>query len=146
MKTVNKSVLIWYSAPEMFTLVTDVVRYPEFLPWCDQAAVISSDESGMEAKVGIAFGGIRHTFTTRNEHVPDREVRMRLVDGPFSKLDGQWKFVPLGDGQERACKVQLELHYGFDNVALGKLIAPVFDRIAGSLVDAFVKRAEQVYG
>jgi ribosome-associated toxin RatA of RatAB toxin-antitoxin module len=146
MKTVNKSVLIWYSAPEMFTLVTDVVRYPEFLPWCDQAAVISSDESGMEAKVGIAFGGIRHTFTTRNEHVPDREVRMRLVDGPFSKLDGQWRFVPLGDGQERACKVQLELHYGFDNVALGKLIAPVFDRIAGSLVDAFVKRAEQVYG
>jgi ribosome-associated toxin RatA of RatAB toxin-antitoxin module len=146
MKTVNKSVLIWYSAPEMFTLVTDVDRYPEFLPWCDKAAVISRDETGMEAQVGIAFGGIRHTFTTRNDHVPDREVRMRLVKGPFSKLDGQWKFVPLGDGQERACKVQLELHYGFDNVALGKLIAPVFDRIAASLVDAFVKRAEQVYG
>jgi ribosome-associated toxin RatA of RatAB toxin-antitoxin module len=146
MKTVNKSVLIWYSAPEMFTLVTDVVRYPEFLPWCDQAAVVSRDDTGMEAKVGIAFGGIRHTFTTRNEHVPDREVRIRLVDGPFSRLDGQWKFVPVGDEQQRACKVELELHYGFDNVALRALIAPVFDRIAGSLVDAFVKRAEQVYG
>jgi ribosome-associated toxin RatA of RatAB toxin-antitoxin module len=146
MKTVNKSVLIWYSAPEMFTLVIDVVRYPEFLPWCDQAAVVSRDDTGMEAKVGIAFGGIRHTFTTRNEHVPDREVRIRLVDGPFSRLDGQWKFVPVGDEQQRACKVELELHYGFDNVALRALIAPVFDRIAGSLVDAFVKRAEQVYG
>jgi ribosome-associated toxin RatA of RatAB toxin-antitoxin module len=146
MKTVHKSVLIWYSAEEMFALVTDVARYPEFLPWCDRSAVLRADGEGMDAEIGIAFGGIHQTFTTRNEHVPGREVRMKLVNGPFSRLDGQWKFIPLGgDPGQRACKVELELHYGFDNMALSALVGPVFDRIAGSLVDAFVKRAEQVY-
>ena len=146
MKTVHKSVLIWYSAQEMFALVTDVASYPEFLPWCDRAAVLGEDEHGMDAEVGIAFGGIHQTFTTRNEHVPGREVRMTLVKGPFSQLDGQWKFIPLGGDEQRACKVELEMHYGFDNAALSALVGPVFDKIAGSLVDAFVKRAEQVYG
>jgi ribosome-associated toxin RatA of RatAB toxin-antitoxin module len=146
MKTVHKSVLIWYSAEEMFALVTDVAAYPKFLPWCDQATVLAQDEHGMNAEIGIAFGGIRQTFKTRNEHVPGREVSMKLVEGPFSQLDGRWKFVPLGDAQQRACKVELELHYDFDSAALAKLVGPVFDKIASSLVDAFVKRAEQVYG
>jgi ribosome-associated toxin RatA of RatAB toxin-antitoxin module len=146
MKTVHKSVLIWYSAQEMFALVTDVASYPEFLPWCDRAAVLAEDEQGMDAEVGIAFGGIHQTFTTRNDHVPGREVRMTLVKGPFSRLDGQWKFIPLGGDEQRACKVELEMRYGFDNAALSALVGPVFDKIAGSLVDAFVKRAEQVYG
>ena len=145
MKTVHKSVLIWYSDQEMFALVTDVGSYPQFLPWCDRASVRLQDEHGMTAEIGIAFGGIHQTFTTRNEHVPGREVRMKLVEGPFSRLDGEWKFIPLGEGQ-RACKVELELHYGFDSAALSALVGPVFDKIAGSLVDAFVKRAEQVYG
>ena len=100
----------------------------------------------MTAEVGISFGGIRQTFTTRNRHVPDRQVAMTLVDGPFSRLDGEWNFLPLGDGSQRACKVELTLNYGFDNVTLGKLISPVFDKIASSMVDAFVKRAGQVYG
>jgi ribosome-associated toxin RatA of RatAB toxin-antitoxin module len=146
MKTVHKSVLIWYSAEEMFALVTDVARYPEFLPWCDRASVLGADEHGMNAEIGIAFGGIHQTFRTRNEHVAGREVSMKLVDGPFSRLDGQWRFAPLGDGTQRACRVELELHYGFDNAALGALVGPVFDKIAASQVDAFVKRAEQVYG
>jgi ribosome-associated toxin RatA of RatAB toxin-antitoxin module len=146
MKTVHKSVLIWYSAEEMFALVTGVTHYPEFLPWCDRAAVIAEDEHGMTAEIGIAFSGIHQSFTTRNEHVPGREVKMKLLNGPFSRLDGQWKFIPLGANQQRACKVELDLHYGFDNMALGALVGPVFDKIAGSLVDAFVKRAEQVYG
>ncbi|MCJ0763214.1 type II toxin-antitoxin system RatA family toxin [Variovorax terrae] len=146
MKTVHKSVLIWYSAEEMFALVTDVAHYPEFLPWCDHAKVVSTDEEGMTAEVGISFGGIRQTFTTRNEHVVGREVGMKLVSGPFSKLDGQWRFIPLGDASQRACRVELQLHYGFDNAALAALVGPVFDKIAGSLVDAFVKRAGQVYG
>jgi len=146
MKTVHKSVLIWYSAEEMFALVTDVARYPEFLPWCDRAAVLEQDAQGMKAEVGIAFGGIHQTFTTRNDHVPGRKVAMKLVDGPFSRLDGHWNFTPVGNEQQRACKVELDLHYSFKNAALAALVGPVFDRIAGSLVDAFVKRAEQVYG
>ncbi|MEY3486467.1 MAG: hypothetical protein RL075_472, partial [Pseudomonadota bacterium] len=88
MKTVHKSVLIWYSAEEMFALVTDVPGYPAFLPWCDQASVLAEDEAGMTARVGIAFGGIKQSFTTRNTHVPGRQVQLHLVDGPFSKLEG----------------------------------------------------------
>ena len=146
MKTVKKSVLIWYTPQEMYVLVTEVDLYPQFLPWCDRARVVTSDADGMTAEVGISFGGIRQTFTTRNLHVPDRQVVMTLVDGPFSRLDGKWNFLPLGDGSQRACKVELTLNYGFDNVTLGKLIGPVFDKIASSMVDAFVKRAGQVYG
>jgi len=146
MKTVKKSVLIWYSPREMYGLVTDVPAYPQFLPWCDHSSVLDSNDAGMTAEVGISFSGIRQTFTTRNLHVPDRQVAIKLVNGPFSRLDGQWDFVPLGDNSQRACRVELTLHYGFDNATLGKLVGPVFDKIAASLVDAFVKRAEQVYG
>jgi ribosome-associated toxin RatA of RatAB toxin-antitoxin module len=146
MKTVHKSVLIWYSAEEMFALVTDVAKYSEFLPWCDRSKVIAREPDGMKAEIGINFSGIHQTFTTRNTHVAGREVRMKLVDGPFSNLDGCWKFHPLGEGAQRACKVTLELQYAFKSQALATLVGPVFDRIAGNLVDAFVKRAEQVYG
>ena len=145
MKTVHKSVLIWFSAEEMYALVTDVARYPEFLPWCDKSRVLEQDEAGMTAEVGLAFGGFHHAFTTRNTHVPGREVHLKLVDGPFSRLDGTWKFTPVGGEGERACRVELELHYGFDSVTLQTLVGPVFDKVASTLVDAFVKRAEQVY-
>jgi ribosome-associated toxin RatA of RatAB toxin-antitoxin module len=146
MKTVHRSVLIWYSAEEMFNLVTDVAQYPKFLPWCDHASVLEQDDHGMKAEVGISFGGIRQSFTTRNEHEPGRKVVMRLVDGPFSDLDGTWRFVPVGGEGQRACRVELDLNYGFKSAALAAVVGPVFDRIAGSLVDAFVKRAEQAYG
>jgi ribosome-associated toxin RatA of RatAB toxin-antitoxin module len=145
MKTVHKSVLIWYSAEEMFHLVTDVDRYPEFLPWCDKASAVERTPNGMLAEIGIAFAGLHQTFRTRNEHVPGREVHIRLVEGPFSRLEGRWTFTPVGDEQQRACKVELELHYGFDNATLSRLVGPVFDKIASSMVDAFVKRAEHVY-
>ncbi len=147
MKNVHRSVLIWYSAEEMFGLVTDVPKYPEFLPWCDHASILAPEPDGMKAEIGIAFSGIRQTFTTRNLHVAGREVKMKLVDGPFSQLDGRWLFTPLGrQPGERACKVGLELHYTFKNPALATLVGPVCDKIAGNLVDAFVKRAEQVFG
>ncbi|HYP86151.1 type II toxin-antitoxin system RatA family toxin [Variovorax sp.] len=145
MKTVHKSVLIWFSAQEMYALVTDVARYPEFLPWCDRAQVLEQDEAGMTAEIGLAFAGFHQAFTTRNTHVPDREVHLNLVDGPFSRLDGVWRFTPVGEPDQRACRVELDLNYGFDSVTLRSLVGPVFDKVAGTLVDAFVKRAEQVY-
>ena len=146
MKTVNKSVLIWYSAAEMFALVTDVASYPQFLPWCDQSAVLAQDQQGMTAKVGLSIAGLSQSFTTQNTHVQDREVSLKLVSGPFSKLDGHWSFTPVGKGSDRACKVEFSLSYDFDNAALAALVGPVFDKIAGSLVDAFVKRAGSLYG
>ena len=146
MKTVNKSVLIWYRPEEMFNLVTDVAKYPEFLPWCDSAKVLEEDAQGMTAEVGMSLGGFRKSFVTRNTHELNHRVNMHLVKGPFSKLEGDWYFHPVGDGSQRACKVELLLNYGFDSATLARLVGPVFDRIAGSMVDAFIKRAEQVYG
>lgn len=146
MKTVSKSVLIWYSPEEMFSLVVGVEKYPEFLPWCDRARVIEQDDTSTVAEIGIALSGLRQTFVTRNTHELGRRVQMRLVKGPFSRLDGDWHFHPVGDGSQRACRVELLLNYGFSSKTLAALVGPVFDRIAGTLVDAFVKRAEQVYG
>ena len=146
MKTIQKSVLLMHSAHEMFALVTDVQHYPQFLPWCDHSEVLERGELEMLAKVGMSIGGLRQSFTTRNVHVIDRQILVRLVDGPFSQLNGQWDFTPLGDGSESACKVAFQLSYGFSSTTLARLVGPVFDKIAGSLVEAFVKRADEVYG
>ena len=149
MKSVHKSVLIWYSAEEMFNLVTDVDKYAQFLPWCDHAKVVALTPEGMQAEVGIAMAGVKQTFTTQNTHtVKDtgRQIAMKLLNGPFSNLEGSWTFTPVGDAAQRACKTELDLKYGFDNAVLAALVGPVFDKIAASLVDAFVKRADQVYG
>ena len=146
MKTIHKSVLLSHSAHEMFALVTNIEHYPQFLPWCDHGEVLELHDDGMLARVGMAISGLRQSFTTRNTHETDRKVLMELVDGPFSKLDGVWEFTPIGDGTQRACKVEFTLSYGFSSTTLAALVGPVFDKIAGSLVDAFVKRADQVYG
>ena len=143
MKTVHKSVLIWFSADEMFRLVTDVPSYPQFLPWCDRSAVRETWADGMVAEIGMAFSGFHKSFTTRNVHVPGRQVKLTLIDGPFKHLEGTWDFIAL-DPEQRACKVELTLNYSFESM-FGALVGPVFDRIASTLVDAFVKRAEQVY-
>ena len=150
MKHVRKSVLLWYSAHEMYALVTAVEDYPRFLPWCTEARVLSRSDDGMKARLTLAFSGVRHAFTTMNRHVEGRSVEVDLVDGPFSLLDGHWQFLPLGggagDAAPQACKIEFDLRYAFANGALEAVISPVFDRIANSLVDSFVRRAEQVYG
>jgi ribosome-associated toxin RatA of RatAB toxin-antitoxin module len=147
-------VLIWYSARQMFDLVTDVASYPQFLPWCDQSLVIDSagppESATVTAQVGISFGAVHQSFTTRNLHNVDakglHQVQLQLVQGPFSQLGGAWRFAPVGDATHNSCKVELQLNYDFDSATLAALVGPVFDKIASSLVDAFVKRAEQVYG
>lgn len=144
MKTVHKSVLIWHSPQQMFDLVADVSQYPAFLPWCDHAAVLETHPDGVTAEIGLAFGGIKQRFVTRNTHVPGSKVDVRLVNGPFSKLDGAWTFAQVGD-EANACKVSLALEYGFKSTALSMLVGPVFDKIASTLVDAFVRRADMVY-
>lgn len=152
MKQVRKSVLIWYSAHEIYSLVTDVASYPQFLPWCERAEILTQDDAVLTARLHLAYSGIRHAFTTKNTHVADTSVHIGLVDGPFSLLDGMWKFValPLPDGGSAApavaCRIEFELRYAFSNGILEAAISPVFDRIANTFVDAFVRRAEQVYG
>ena len=133
----------------MYALVVDIPSYPKFLPWCEKAEVLTRDNAGMTAKLHLAYGGLRHAFTTRNTHVADSSVTVSLVDGPFSVLDGSWRFVPLvlpGAQPAAACKIEFDLRYAFSNRALEMVLSPVFDKVANTFVDAFVKRAAQVYG
>ena len=148
MKTIHMSVLIWFSAEEMYALVTDVPRYPEFLPWCERGTVQEKHDNGMVAEIGMSLGGFRKSFTTRNVHVPGRQVKLELVNGPFKQLHGTCDFHPLTNPNtqepQRACRIELTLNYEFESM-FGSLVGPLFDKIASTLVDAFVKRAEQVY-
>ncbi len=148
MKHVNKSVLLWYSPAEMYQLVTAIEDYPRFLPWCERAEIIQRHDDGVTARIGLAYAGVRHTFTTRNEHVLGEAVVVKLVDGPFSLLDGTWAFLPLGrNGSEtKACKIEFDLRYAFASKALETVLSPVFDRVANTFVESFVARAESVYG
>lgn len=148
MKHVNKSVLLWYSPHEMYRLVTEVADYPHFLPWCDRAEVVEAHVDGITARIGLAYGGVHHAFTTRNAHVPDAAVIVKLIDGPFSLLDGSWYFRALGrpDAPAQGCKIEFDLRYAFSSRPLETVLSPVFDRVANTFVDSFVKRAEQVYG
>lgn len=150
MNAIHKSVLIWYSASQMFDLVSDVQRYPQFLPWCDAAQILHTHADGQTAEISLSFKGLRQTFSTRNTHIQHEsgvlEERLSLVQGPFSRLEGQWLFSPVGGAVPAASKVELFLSYSFGNAAMAALVGPVFDKIASNLVDAFVQRAESVYG
>jgi len=152
MKQVKKSVLLWYAPHEIYQLVTDVESYPQFLPWCERVEVLARDAEGLTARLHLAYSGIRHAFTTRNVQVPDESVHIGLVDGPFSLLDGLWRFVALPVPAEpagtaaSACRIDFEMRYAFSNGILEAAISPVFDRIANTFVDSFVRRAEQVHG
>ena len=148
MKHVRRSVLLWYSPREMYGLVTGIAEYPQFLPWCNSAEVLDSSADAITARLGLAYMGVRHSFTTRNQHVPDRSVMVSLVDGPFSLLEGSWLFHPLGrpGSEEQACKIEFDLRYTFASAALEAVVSPVFDRVSDTFVDAFVRRAEDVYG
>ncbi len=150
MKHVKKSVLLWYSAREMYALVTAVELYPGFLPWCERADVVEQHADGMTARLHLHYAGLRHAFTTRNSHQTDSVVTMALVDGPFSVLDGTWRFLPIagasGAATANACRIEFDLRYAFSSRALEVVLSPVFDRVANTFVDSFVQRAEQVYG
>jgi ribosome-associated toxin RatA of RatAB toxin-antitoxin module len=147
-KHVRKSVLLWYSPREMYDLVTAIDRYPQFLPWCDRADVLDHHDDGVTARLGLAYMGVRHAFTTRNLHVAPDSVTVQLVDGPFSLLAGTWLFKSLGrpGSDQPACKIEFDLRYAFSSPALESVVSPVFDRVANTFVDSFVRRAEDVYG
>jgi ribosome-associated toxin RatA of RatAB toxin-antitoxin module len=148
---VRKSVLLWYSSQEMYDLVTGVQAYPTFLPWCRSAEVLHQHDDGITARLGLTYMGVQQTFTTRNVQVRNELVTLTLVDGPFSTLDGTWHFRSLGAAKgaktaPSACKIEFEMRYAFASTALEAVVSPVFDKIANTFVDSFVKRAEEVYG
>lgn len=143
MALVEKSVLIARSAEQMFDLVDNVEDYPEFLPWCSDTRVDFRDVTKTVATLHISFLSVKSHFTTEN--LKERPLRMslRLVDGPFRRLEGSWLFRPLA---ENACKVEFKLSYEFSSRVFERIIGPVFGQITTTFVEAFVKRADEVYG
>jgi len=142
MPQVRKSVLVCYSATNMFQLVDTVEDYPRFLPWCGEAQVHQRDPEWTVASIGIDYLGLRSGFTTENRKA-DGVIMMKLKDGPFQSLAGAWRFTALA---EDACKVEFELDYEFASKTLETMIGPVFNKIAGTFIDAFVKEAERRHG
>jgi ribosome-associated toxin RatA of RatAB toxin-antitoxin module len=143
LSVVEKSVLVGYSAQQMFALVDAVEAYPQFLPWCSGIDVLHRDDTRTRATLHINYHGAKQSFTTENAKEPPRMMIVRLVEGPFRMLDGKWHFSALA---EHACKVEFRLHYEFSSRLLEMLVGPVFSYIANTMVDAFVKRADELYG
>ena len=143
MKHVRKSVLLWFSPRQIYDLVVAVEDYPRFLPWCADAQVLQRDADGMTARLTMKALGMRHSFTTRNDHIVGEEVRMRLVDGPFSQLHGLWEFKALGD---KACKISLDLTFDYAGPLVKATLGPLFTQAANTMVDAFCQRAKQLHG
>ena len=142
MQTVHRSVLVPYSAQQMFALVDDVERYCEFLPWCGGSRVIGETATGKVARIDINFKGVAAHFTTRNVNKPPESITIALEEGPFKALTGKWSFRALAAD---ACKVEFDLSYEFKTSVLEALVGPVFNHIAHSFIDAFAKRAEATY-
>lgn len=142
MAEVKKTVLVGYSAAQMYNLVDAVEEYPKFLPWCGGVTLLSRDAETTVATLHIDYHGLKQQFTTSNRKTEAVHMEIRLLNGPFRHLEGAWRFIALG---EHACKIEFELSYEFSSGFLEKVIAPVFNHIANTFVDGFVKRAEQVY-
>jgi ribosome-associated toxin RatA of RatAB toxin-antitoxin module len=139
MATVEKSVLVEFSAEQMYALVERIEDYPQFLPWCGATEIKARTAATTLATIHIDYHGIRQSFTTENTNDAPRRIQIRLVDGPFRKLNGTWSFTPLG---EHGCKIEFHLQYEFANGLLEKIVGPVFHHIANTFIDAFVRRAE----
>jgi ribosome-associated toxin RatA of RatAB toxin-antitoxin module len=143
MTILSRHAIVSHSVSDMYRLVADIESYPGFLPWCGGAKVLSADQEVVEAEIEIDYKGVKKGFTTRNRLQQDKTMEMHLVDGPFKKLQGFWRFDPLDDN---ACKVSLDLEFEFSNRLVGMTVGRVFNEIAGKMVDSFCQRADEVYG
>ncbi|HIO91303.1 MAG TPA: type II toxin-antitoxin system RatA family toxin [Leucothrix mucor] len=142
MPNISRSALVPYSCEQMYQLVDDITSYQDFLPWCGESIEHKRDDSMVEATVTIAKGSINKAFSTRNILQANEVIEMQLLDGPFKKLHGFWRFQPL---QDTACKISLDLEFEFSNRLVGLAIGPIFNQVANTLVDSFVERAKSKY-
>jgi ribosome-associated toxin RatA of RatAB toxin-antitoxin module len=142
MREVRRSALLPYPPDAVYGLVADIERYPEFLPWCSGARVVSRAAQEVVAELEFASGPLKTAFTTRNRLDPGRSIAMQLVDGPFESLEGRWDFTPVGDGARAELLVRFETRGVAGAIALG----PAFEAACNHLVDAFARRAREVFG
>lgn len=143
MHTLKRYAFVPYSARQMFELVNNIEDYPRFLPWCEGSEIIKRDEQEVVASLNISWKGFHKNFTTRNKLYPYEKTTINLVNGPLQRLDGTWTFQAL---DEQSSKVILDLEFEFTGHFVDKFFQPIFQYIANSLVDAFCKRAAELYG
>lgn len=141
MASVRKIVFIEQPATRMFALVDRVEDYPLFLPWCGGTELLERTDTKTAARIHINYHGAKASFATENGKDYPKSMSIRLTEGPFRQMDGGWVFTPLG---EHACKIEFHLNYEFSAKLLEKVLGPVFNHIANTFVDSFLKRAEQV--
>lgn len=142
MREMHRSALVPYSAEQMFDLIEQVERYPEFLPWCTRTELIERTEVTVAATVEVGFRDLHVRVTTRNEKRRPEWMAIHMQDGSFRHFVGEWKLGALGT---LGCRIDFALRY---ELALHaeKLAGPLIDHAANQMVDAFVRRAEAVYG
>jgi ribosome-associated toxin RatA of RatAB toxin-antitoxin module len=143
MNTLKRSALVPYTARQMFELVNNIEDYPRFLPWCTKSDVSKRTEQEVIAELEITWKGMHKSFSTRNVLHPYNSMEIQLITGPMRHMQGKWQFVAVND---HACKVLLDLEFEFSGSFIDLLFQPVFQSIANSLVDAFCKRAVELYG
>jgi ribosome-associated toxin RatA of RatAB toxin-antitoxin module len=142
MPAVKSTELIPVSAKQMFELVNDVESYPEFLPWCSAARIERRTENGIVATVTVAKGPMHHSFTTENHNREFDQIEMGLLEGPFKRFHGVWRFADAPGG----CRASLDLDFEFSSRLLAAALSKVFQVITGSMVQAFRQRAKDLYG
>jgi ribosome-associated toxin RatA of RatAB toxin-antitoxin module len=138
MREVKRSALVNKPPAEVFALINDIESYPQFLPWCTHARVLSRSPTEIVASIGVRQGALHGEFTTRNTLEPERSIHLDLVSGPFRTLQGEWRLTPI---EAQGCRVELTMRFAFSNRLTGMLFEPMFAETIGSLVDAFVARA-----
>ena len=143
MKRVHRSAIVECAPGAFYDLVMDIESYPEFLPWCEATSILERAGAKILARMTLGYHGIRQSLTTRNTIEAGRAMGMELVEGPFRKFHAQWRFLPLGD---TASKIEFQLEYEFSSAMLGRLLGPLFERIADTIVEAFIKRLEVLKG
>jgi ribosome-associated toxin RatA of RatAB toxin-antitoxin module len=143
MKKIARSAIVEHSAEELYALVEDIEAYPRFLPWCVDSRVHERSPAGTRATLTVGVRGLRQAFTTQNENRPGQSIDLRLVEGPFRHFGAAWRFTPLSAA---ACRIDFSLEYDFASRAIARLLEPLFDRIADTMVDAFTRRADEIHG
>lgn len=142
MPNIKKTKIVPYTHEQMYALVNDVASYVDFVPWCTESNVLKSTDDEIQAKLSFASSGMQKSFTTLNRLMPHKMIEIRLVDGPFKHLEGFWQFEEIN---EKRSRISLDLEFEFSGRLLAMMFGPIFNQVATTLVDAFYKRAKEVY-
>ncbi|CAM4434920.1 MAG: Ribosome association toxin RatA [Legionellaceae bacterium] len=143
MPTIHRTAIVSHTPRQMYELVNAIEEYPQYLPWCKTSQILSKNEDEIRASLLLARGGVEKSFTTCNRLQKDKMIEIRLLNGPFHHLEGFWQFETI-DGV--GCRITLNLEFEFAGKLLSFAFSPVFNQVANTLVDAFVKQAKVLYG